>query len=191
MGLRFNGRSVFDEDIAFHVTLAARGAEFERQASEARSRSQSEGKAVFWVAGLDEHVDRETVEVFRSGEILARKERAAKTKDETSLVAEEKLRLRTHEAELRRLLREALLAGSIYFGGNDRSPSDSVAAVTQAANRVLDHVLPEVYHRFAEGAARVVSKDLDALMTNENLRGLTHVFAQLNLVRDEKGSDAL
>lgn len=186
-GLTFNGRSVFDEEIAFHVALAERGAELERQATEARSRSQTERQAVFWVAGLDEHVDRETVEVFRSREILARKERAAKTKDETSLVAEEKLRLRTHETELRRLIREALLAGSIYFQGNDRSPGDAVTTVSQAASRVLGQVLPEVYDRFAEGAARIAQKDLDALMTNENLRGLTPVFAQLNLVRDEKG----
>lgn len=184
-GLTFNGRSIFDEDIAFHVTLAERGTELERQAAEARSRSQAERKAVFWVAGLDEHVDRETVEVFRSREILARKERAAKTKDETSLVAEEKLRLRTHETELRRLLREALLAGAIYFQGNDRSPGNTVTTVSQAGSRVLGQVLPEVYDRFAEGAARVGSKDLDTLMTNENLRGLTPVFAQLNLVRDE------
>ena len=186
-GLTFNGRSVLDEDIAFHVALAERGSELERQTGEARSRSQVERKAVFWVAGLDEHIDRETVEVFRSREILARKERAAKTKDETSLVADEKLRLRTHESELRRLLREALLGGSIFFQGNDRSPSDSATTVSQAASRVLGQVLPDVYERFGEGAARVTTKDLDTLMTNENLRGLTPVFAQLNLVRDEKG----
>ena len=186
-GLTLNGHWVFDEDITFHVTLTERGAELKRQADQTRSRSQSERRAVFWVAGLDEHVDRETVEVFRSREILARKERAAKTKDETALVAEERLRLRTHETELRRLIREALLAGSIYFEGNDRSPGDSVAVVNQAANRVLGHVLPQVYHRFAEGAARVVPKDLVALMTNENLRGLTNVFVQLDLVRDERG----
>lgn len=186
-GLTFNGRSVVDDNIAFHVTLAERGAEFEQREAEARSRSQTERKAVFWVAGLDEHVDRQTVEVFRSREILARKERAAKTKDETSLVAEEKLRLRAHESELRRLLREALLAGAVYFEGNDRSPGDSATGVSQAASRVLGQVLPEVYDRFAEGAARVTAKDLEALMTNENLRGLTPVFAQLNLVRDEKG----
>jgi hypothetical protein len=186
-GLSFNGRSVMDEDIAFHVSLAERGTELERQASEARSRSQAEGKAVFWVAGIDEHIDRETVEVFRSREILGRKERAAKTKDETSLVVEEKLRLRTHETELRRLLRDALLAGCIYFRGNDRSPGDAVSTVSQAASRVLGQVLPEIYDRFPEGAARVSSRDLDSLMTNENLRGLTPIFAQLNLVRDEKG----
>ena len=186
-GLTLNGRPAFDEDIAFHVILVERGAELERQAAEARSRSQADRKAVFWVAGLDEHVDRESVEVFRSNEILTRKERSAKTKDETSLVADEKHRLRTHESELRRLLREALLGGSIYFQGNDRSPGDTAAAVNQAASRVLSQVLPEVYDRFAEGAARVTSKDLDAVMTSENLRGLTPVFAQLNLVRHEKG----
>jgi hypothetical protein len=186
-GLTLNGRPIFDADIAFHVALAERGAELDRQADEARSRSQSERKSVFWVAGLDEHVDRETVEVFRSREILARKERAAKTKDETSLVAEEKLRLRSHESELRRLLREALLGGSVYFQGNDRSPGEGTGSVSQAASRVLGQVLPEVYDRFAEGAARVTPKDLDALMTNENLRGLTPVFTQLHLVRGEKG----
>jgi hypothetical protein len=186
-GLVFNGRPVVEEDIAFHVQLAEVGADFDRQASEARARSQSERKAVFWVAALDEHVDRETVEVFRSREILARKERGAKTKDETALVADEKRRQRDHESELKRLLRDALLAGSVYFQGNDRSPGDSAGSVSQAASRVLVQALPEVYDRFAEGAARVAPKDLDALLTNENLRGLTPVFGQLGLVRDEKG----
>lgn len=186
-GLTFNGRPIHEEDIAFHVNLAEVGADFDRQASEARARSQSERKAVFWVAALDEHVDRETVEVFRSREILARKERGAKTKDETALVADEKLRLRTHESELRRLVRDALLGGAVYFQGNDRSPGDTAGSVSQAASRVLGQALPEVYDRFAEGAARVAAKDLDALMTNENLRGLTAVFGQLGLVRDEKG----
>lgn len=186
-GLVFNGRPMHEEDIAFHVQLAEVGADFDRQASEARARSQSERKAVFWVAALDEHVDRETVEVHRSREILARKERGAKTKDETALVADEKRRQRDHESELRRLLRDALLAGAVYFQGNDRSPSESVGSVSQAASRVLAQALPEVYDRFAEGAARVTSKDLDALLTNENLRGLTPVFGQLGLVRDEKG----
>lgn len=186
-GLTFNGRSVLDEGIAFHVLLAERGAELERLAAEARSRSQTERKALFWVAGLDEHIDRETIEVFRSREILNRKERAAKTRDETALVADEKLRLKTHEAELRRMLQSALLAGSVYFQGNDRSPGDTVTTVSQAASRILAQVLPAVYDRFTEGAVQVTSKDLDALLTNENLRGLTPVFAKLHLVRDEKG----
>jgi hypothetical protein len=186
-GLVFNGRSVLDEDIAFHVTLAQAGQEFDEATDLSRKRSQSERKNVFWVAELDERIDRETVQVFRSTEILSRKSRNAKTKDETALVAEEKVRLRTHEGELKRLIKDALLGGIITFRGNDRSADESIKTVSQAASRVLAQVLPDVFDRFEEGAARVNSKDLNALMQSENLRGLTPVFTQLDLVRDEKG----
>ena len=53
-----------------------------------RRRSQTETKAVFWVAAIHEAIDRETVELHRSKEILSRKERGAQTKDESALVAE-------------------------------------------------------------------------------------------------------
>ena len=35
--------------------------------AEARSRSQTENKEIFWVAALDDQIDRVTVEVFREG----------------------------------------------------------------------------------------------------------------------------
>lgn len=186
-GLVFNGRTVFDEDIAFHVTLADAGEEYDRAVAEARTRSQSETKQVFWVAAIDDAVTRETREVYRSKEILSRKERGARTKDETALVSEEKHDLRGYEGELRRRIKEALVGGVIYFRGNDRSPDAGATGVSQAASRVLAQVLPQVFDRFSEGAAKVTSQDLDALMTSENLRGLPPVFTQLELVQDEKG----
>ena len=51
--------------------------------------------------------------------VFSRKERGARTKVETALVAEEKRRLSGHESELRRRLRESLLSGTVYFRGND------------------------------------------------------------------------
>ena len=42
-----------------------------------------------------------------------------------------------------------------------------------------------MFERFEEGAALVASKDLDSLMTTENLLGLTPVFSKLKLIRDE------
>jgi hypothetical protein len=48
-------------------------------------------------------------------------------------------------------------------------------------------VLPEVFDRFHEAAARVSKNDLDSLMTTENLRGLTSVCTDLHLVRDQGG----
>ncbi|MFW6031155.1 MAG: BREX system P-loop protein BrxC, partial [Myxococcota bacterium] len=186
-GLYLNGRLATEGDIPVHLTLAEAGREYTERVDEMRKRSQRETKSIFWVAALDEAIDRETVELYRSKEILARKERGAQTKDETALVAEEKRRLRRHQDELKRLLKQALLAGSVFFRGNDRSPDDSVTEVGKAASRALAQALPEVFERFEEAAARVGKKDLEAVLTTENLRGLTPVFTDLSLVRDQGG----
>ena len=98
--------------------------------------------------------DRETVELFRSKETLARKERETKGDEAPALIAEEKVRQRRHQDELRRLLKAACLSGSVYFRGNDRSPGDRAADVGKSASEILGQVLPEVFDRFKEAAAR-------------------------------------
>ena len=184
-GLYLGGRSVMEGDIAVHLTVGEAGKEYEERVAESRKRSQSEAKSIFWVAALDEGIDRETVELFRSQQILSRKERSAQTKDETALVAEEKLRLRRHHDELRRLIRRSILTGTIFFRGNDRSPDDSATDIGRTAATVLAQALPEVFERFKEAAARLGKNDLDSLMTTVNLRGLPSVFTDLHLVRDQ------
>lgn len=185
--LFFNGKEIVPGDIPVHLTLAEAEKDFENQVAEMRQRSQAETKSIFWVAMINGAIDKETVEVFRSKEILSRKERGAQTKDETALVAEEKIRLRRHQDELKRLIKQACLTGSIFFRGNDRSPGESITEVGQAAAGVLAKALPEVYDRFQEAAASVQKKDLESLLTTENLRGLTPLFVDLKLIRDEKG----
>ena len=157
-------------DIDVHLTLAEPD-ELEAAIEEARRRSQAEKSAIFWVAALDDAIDRETVEFYRSKEILSRKERGAQTKDETALVSEEKRRQRRHQDELRRLLRQALLTGTVFFRGNDRSPDASATDVGRAASQVLAASLPEVFDRFEEAAARVAKKDFDALTTEREPPG--------------------
>jgi len=186
-GLYLGGRLSVDGDIPVHLTLAEAGKDHEERVAESRKRSQTETKSIFWIAALDEAIDRETVEFFRSKEILSRKERGAQTKDETALVAEEKLRQRRHQDELRRLIKQSLLTGTIFFRGNDRSPDDTATDIGRTAAKVLAQALPEVFDRFEEAAARVGKKDLDSLMTTENLRGLSSVFTDLSLVRDQGG----
>jgi hypothetical protein len=186
-GLNLGGQQVLEGDLPIHVTLAEAGKDHAERVEEARRRSQTETKAIFWVAALDGAIDRHTVEVFRSKEILSRKERGAQTKDETALVAEEKHRQKRHQDELRRLLKQALLSGTIFFRGNDRSPADTALEVNRTAAKVLAQALPEVFDRFHEAAARLGKKDLDSLMTTENLHGLSAVFSDLKLVRDQGG----
>lgn len=186
-GLALQGREIAAGDIPFQMYLAESSKELGGLAAELRARSQRETKSVFWAVALNDAIDRETVELFRSKEIVARKEREARTAEETRLISEEKVRLRRHQEELRRLLRTACLAGLVYFRGNDRSPGETATEVAPTAGAILGQVLPSVFDRYHEAAARVQKKDLDALLTSESLQGLTPVFTSLHLLRDEQG----
>lgn len=188
-GLAIHGREVVQGDMMFQVHLADDGKEFQSLANELRTRSQQERKHVFWAIALNEAIDRETVELFRSKEMLARKERETKGEDTPGLIAEERARQRRYNDELRRLLKAACLSGSVYFRGHERSPGDHAVDVGKSAAEVLGHVLPEVFDRFKEAAAKTsdVKKGVDALFTAENLQGLPSVFGSLGLLRDEKG----
>jgi len=188
-GLAIHGREVQSGDMVFQVHVAEDGKDFDGLAAELRTRSRQERKHVFWAIALADMIDRETDELFRSKEMLARKERETKGEDTPALIAEERVRLRRHSDELRRLLRAACLSGRIYFRGNDRSPTDRATDVGKTAAEVLGQVLPEVFDRFKEAAAKApdVKKGTDAIFTAENLQGLPSVFGALGLLRDEKG----
>ncbi len=188
-GLWIEGREVISGDLPFQLYLAEDGKELESLTAELRVRSQQERKSVFWAAGLNDAIDRETVQLFRSREIQARKERETKGAETPMLLAEERQRLRRHTDALSRLLKDACLTGHIYFRGNDRSPDDRAHAVGKTATEVLGQALPEVFERFKEAAAKAteVRRGTEALFSAANLQGLPSVFRGLDLLRDEKG----
>ena len=187
-GLSIDGRNVQSGDMNFQLFLDDAGRHATRS-SELRQRSQQEGSEVFWAVALDEGIETETVEVFRSRRMLEEKEREARTATETGLVAEEKHRLKKHMDELRRRMRRACLEGGIFFRGNERGPGDRTLDVGACAAEVMSSALPDVFSRFGEAAVKPADakKGLDTLLTAENLRGLPQVFADLRLLRDEKG----
>jgi hypothetical protein len=188
-GLALRGREIAPGDIVFDVSIADDGETPESLAANLRTRSQQERKTVFWAVSPTEAIDREIVQLFRSKEMLRQKERGARTPDESSLITEEKIRRAEHQDRLRGLLRSALLSGNVYFRGNDRSPGDPTVDVGKSAAEILGQVLPEVFDRFREAAARPneVKKGIEALFGAENLQGLPLVFVSLGLLRDENG----
>lgn len=187
-GLAIHGRDVVEGDLTFQVHFADDASALETLAADLRARSQLERNQVFWAVGRNDTIDRETVELFRSQEMLKKRERDARG-DEAGLVNEERVRARRYQDELRRHLKAACLSGHVYFRGHDRSPSDRTTEVSKAAADIMAHVLPDVFERFAEAAAKPaeVKRGLDALLVAENLQGLPSVFGNLGLLRDEKG----
>lgn len=186
--LWLDGRERVKGDIQFQVRLAEGKADYERLCDESRRQSQAETENVFWVIPVDERIDKEVTEVFRSKEMITTKERGAQTSAETRLLSEEGRRRDLHRGEVRRLLEQAALSSAVYFQGNDRSPDEGDATVCKAAEAVLSQALPLVFGQFSEGAARVTKKDLAALLESEDLRGLPTVFTQLKLTRNESGT---
>lgn len=185
-GLILNNQPLVEGEVNFHLTFADSGSDFDQEAAQARTRSQNDPHSLYWVVPLTEAVHREAEEVYRSDEMISRKARGAQGA-EGNLVTEEKQRKLRHQEELRRLLKQAILSGALYFRGNDRSPAPGSADVGKAAAKALGEALPEVYPRFAEAAVRVTAKDLDALLITENLRGLPAVFMDLHLVKEQDG----
>lgn len=186
-GLTLGGRNIEDGEIMIHMGLAQQGKDFDDLVEEYRKRSQMETQGIFWAVPMDDAIDRQTVEIFRSREMISKRGRGAQTRDETALVAEEKGRLRRHEDELKRLLKQACLSGNIYFRGNDRSPDSAADSIKKVAEKSLAQALPEVFSRFQEAAAKYQKKDLDTLLSTESLKGLTPLFSNLGLLKDEGG----
>ncbi|MEX2552633.1 MAG: BREX system P-loop protein BrxC, partial [Actinomycetota bacterium] len=188
-GLVFGGKTIEEGDLAVHVTLSD-PERFGDQAEQARERSRSEKDAVFWVGEIDENFARDVEELHRSDEMLSRRSHGTQGRSEATLAAEERRRRQRSQEEVRRRLKDALLSGSVYFRGNDRSPPEGTRELKPAVEQLLERVLPEVFNRFEDGAARVKLKDLEALLSAENLRGLPSVFSELQLVTTQSGQDA-
>ncbi|MBF0306835.1 MAG: BREX system P-loop protein BrxC, partial [Alphaproteobacteria bacterium] len=184
-GLIVDGKTQTEGDLAFHVHTADRGRLHAELSEELRKRSQRERKAVFWAVAIDADIQREAEEAFRSQEVI--KIQAARPNVDGKLLADEKRRLTFHHDELRRRLKAACLDGQVWFEGNDRNPSQRATDFARAAAEVLGRVLPQVFHRFGEAAAKAGQGDIDTLLKSETLHGLSSVVARLRLVRDEGG----
>jgi len=163
-GLLVNGKELLEGDLPVSVHLTGEGQDYRDQVEELRRRSQAEKFTIFWAASLAPALDEEVVQFFRSKEILRLRERDARTPDQGHLVVEERHRLSRHREEIRRRLRDALLSGSVFFRGNDRSPEGGTGVDTTVKN-LLGQALPEVYHRFGEAASKLEAKDLSSLLT--------------------------
>lgn len=187
--LTVNDRAeVPDGDLQVHVRFAPSGKVYQEEAETTRRRSRTETKTIFWIVPVDNHLDRETAELLMSREILSRK----RDNDGVgALVTEEQARERRHTDEIRRLLKTAMFAGSVYFSGNDRTPDSGAGEVAKVVSRLLAEALPVVFDRFEEAAARVNAKDRDALLTADNLHGLTDVFSKLSLLKTEQNQVVL
>ncbi|HAA69842.1 MAG TPA: BREX system P-loop protein BrxC [Planctomycetaceae bacterium] len=186
--LWLDGRERIKGDVQFQIRLAEDPDDYDRLRDEARRQSQNETETICWVILIDDRIDKQVSDVFRSKEMITTREHTAQTSAENKLLSEEGRRRDQHQAEVRRLLEQAALASVIYFRGNDRSPGENDTSVAKAAETVLGTALPDIFDRFSDGAARVQKNDLKAMLEGEDLRGLPSVYTELGLLASENGT---
>src|SRR5260370_2466765 len=108
-GLTMEGRTVIDGDITFQLHLADNATQLESLATELRGRSRTERSDIFWALSLNDDIDAEVVELYRSRTVIAIKEREARTASESPLVSDEKRPPNEHLTQLPKPLTPALL----------------------------------------------------------------------------------
>ena len=189
-GLAINGREVTSGDMMFQVHLADDGKEFDALARELRSPQPAGAQA----------------------RLLGRRaQRRDRPRDRRALPVEGDARAQGARDEGRGHARSDRRGEASASAATGRAPPPAARGVplgqrllprqrpqpratgpstsARRAAEILGQVLPEVFDRFKEAAAKVtdVKKGTDALFTAENLQGLPPVFGSLGLLRDEKG----
>src|SRR5690606_24735841 len=108
--LKLNGRERVNGDLMFEIQTHVRDKDFDSRIEEARRASQVDQKALFWIVGITNRIDAVAAEIFRSQEMITRKQRGAATSAEMELLTEERRRLQSNLDELKRLVKEALVS---------------------------------------------------------------------------------
>ena len=186
-GLKLNGRERVAGDLNVEIFTHPKDKDWDARLGEARRASQLDPKSLFWTVPITDKIDRVAAEIFRSQEMCTRKQRGAATQAELNLLGEERRRLGNSADDLKRVVKEAFLSGTIYFQGNDRSPSQSEPDVGRIAESRMAEALPAVFDRFKDAAAKVQKKDMEAILTSEKLTGLPPIFTNLAIVKTDKG----
>ena len=171
-------------DIFFNVFLFDPQENLTERLDEIRDRSRNDDKTIFWVASKGSRIESELVEMYRSMQMISRKQGGARTGPGMALINEEKIRQNEHSSELLRLITQEMISGTIYFRGRDRSATGNEDRITKVAESLLSAVLPEVFHKFELAAVKVKpSSDIAALISHENLSGLPKIYSDLNLLK--------
>jgi hypothetical protein len=147
------------------------------------SRESNAEATVFWVYQRSDETYDAAVELNRSGEMLRRKEGAARAGAELELLGEERKRQEQYEKLLAKRLAQDLLAGTVFFRGVDQQPQGTDLRV--AVVETLKPKVSTIYPQLEQFSAPVRRGDALTVLQADNLDGLPEHFREegLRIVR--------
>lgn len=161
------GERVVDGEIALRIEEGD-----DTRVSELRtaSREPKAAAAIWWAFSQSDDTYDALVEVFRSKEMIARRDTAVRASDELELLGEERTRLTRHEGQARRRLSEDLLRGQLIFQGGIDDPrgSDLRATATEAVRARVR----AIYTQIDKFSAKITRADVMTVIKADDLHGL-------------------
>jgi len=149
----------------------------------ARSRDSNAEATLFWTYRPSAETQEAALEVYRSAEMVKRKEAASKSGGEVELLGEERARLTRAEKLLADRLTEDVMNGSQFFRGLLDDPRGK--DLRTAAREAVEARITEIYPRLAEFSAPVKRGDALTVLHADTLDGLPDYLREdgLGLVR--------
>lgn len=161
------GEKVIDGDIALQIEEGdeARIGELRTESREAHASA-----TIWWSFSQSEETYDALVELYRSKEMVARRDAAVKAAEELELLGEERNRLAGYERVAQKRLSDDLLKGQLIFRGNIDDPQGADLR-SAAAEAVRGHVRA-IYSQLDHFSAQISRSDVMTVLKADDLRGL-------------------
>jgi len=137
---------------------------------EVRARSREKAQALFLAYEPQDQTVELARELYRSREMLRRREGARGSPAEVELLGEERVRHEQLERQLRAQLEQDLLRGVLLFEGVEEQPRG--ANIRAALKESLEAKIDRIYPRLHEFVAPARREDARAVLRSDTLEGL-------------------
>lgn len=175
--ISMNGERISKEgDVLVPLALAEDGEEYRAACQEARSQSQENENAIFWVVPILDEFSNYVKEIHRSSQMILRHEREIKSREEGKLVADEKTTLSGAKRKTITILKKAFESGNTYFRGVERTASSLGENVHGAFHGIMSIAIPQLYPNLKDAAVQVTGKEPEQILTSGDLRALPSVY---------------
>lgn len=177
VALSVEGEKVSDGQIPLLIEEAAEARRVELRTSSREADAQG---TIWWTYHEPSDTTDALDELFRSRQMVERRDGTARDSSELELLGEERNRLRRLERDAVVKLERDLRAGEVIFQGvAEEAPTSG--GLRAAAEEIVRSRVPSIYPRLDEFSAPLTRKDVLALLQADDLRGLPDYLGEEGL----------
>jgi hypothetical protein len=187
LGVIIDGQGIEAEgDVGLNLHLA-NAEEWQDAVLQARNESAAQQSTLYWVVTVDEEIRQLVTELFRSREMIAEYDRLGAqqklTPEESTCLADEKVRRDQTQRKMREALSGALEAGTTFFRGVEKQARSFGEGLPGIARSLLEAAIPALYPKLEIGTLALGGGEAEKLLAAANLNGLPTVFYGANAER--------